>query len=345
MSDQVTEFEARKRDHIRLSLSAENQAEGSGFERIELIHEALPESDFGAVHLQTHALGRELGLPFLVSSMTAGHEQGQLLNRRLAEACARRKWWMGTGSQRRQLFDSAAAQEWRGLRQAVPGVTLLGNLGLTQVIQAKVEEIQALVDSLEAVAMIVHTNPLQEVLQPEGTPNFKGGLQALEILAKNLSVPVVLKETGCGFSAATLRRVQETGVAAVDVSGLGGTHWGRIEGARGIPGSVRHEAAKAFASWGIGTVDSLLAAKDVSDLEIWASGGLRSGVDALKALALGARLVGFAKPALAAAVAGEVALDEWMATREFELRAAMFCTGVVNLENLKTKSVWQWRKI
>jgi isopentenyl-diphosphate delta-isomerase len=343
--NQTKEFESRKADHIRLSMAAENQAlGGNGFDRIELIHEALPEINFSDISVAAKALGHEVPVPFLISSMTAGHERGLELNRRLAQACQARGWWMGVGSQRRQLFDKDARGEWLELRQRVPEVKLLGNLGLSQVISADIDQVEELVGSLGALGMIVHTNPLQEVLQPEGTPDFAGGIEALGRMASRLKVPVILKETGCGFSKSTLLRLTSTGVAAVDVSGFGGTHWGRIEGARAPKDSIRHAAADAFNDWGVSTVDSLMNAAEVSPAyEVWASGGIRNGVEALKAFALGARMVGFAKPALEAALKGEETLDHWMRTKEYELKAAMFCTGLSSLNNLKEKRVWQWR--
>lgn len=344
--NQTKEFESRKADHIRLSLAAENEAlGGSGFDRIELIHEALPEINFENIRISTSALGHEVPVPYFVSSMTAGHEQGFELNRRLAVACQGRGWWMGVGSQRRQLFDKEARREWADLRKLVPGVKLLGNLGLSQVIGTDLDLIEDLIGSLGAVGMIVHTNPLQEVLQPEGTPNFSGGYDALTRLAGRLKVPVILKETGCGFSKPTLLRLKSTGISAVDVSGFGGTHWGRIEGARAAKTDIRQPAAEAFAHWGISTVDSLVNAANVAPAyEVWASGGIRNGVEALKSLLLGGRMVGFAKPALEAALAGEAALDQWMRTREYELKAAMFCTGLSSLDNLNEKQVWRWLK-
>ncbi|MCB0411716.1 MAG: alpha-hydroxy-acid oxidizing protein, partial [Bdellovibrionales bacterium] len=188
------QFEQRKLDHLRLALENSHQTSHlSGFENIEFIHEALPELNFEDVTLQTESLGMPLPTPLLVSSMTAGHAGGVDLNLRLAQACDRRGWMMGVGSQRRELFDPAAAVEWRELRKLFPQVKLLGNIGLSQLISASIEQVERLVESLEASAMIVHTNPLQEVLQIEGTPQFKGGLEALEKIAKSLSVPVVLK--------------------------------------------------------------------------------------------------------------------------------------------------------
>jgi isopentenyl-diphosphate Delta-isomerase len=251
---------------------------------------------------------------------------------------------MGVGSQRRELGDLEAAAEWRALRKKAPKVELLGNLGLAQLIKTKISEVERLVESLEASAMIVHLNALQECLQPEGTPEFKGGLKAIERLAEKLSVPVVIKETGCGFSRETLKRLKGTGVAAVDVSGLGGTHWGRIEGDRNSTGSSAADAAVTFANWGISTVDSLLEATKLKpDYEVWASGGVRSGLDAAKLLALGATSVGFAMPVLEAALSGEEALLGKMAQFEFELKTALFCTGAKSIAGLQRGKVWRWR--
>jgi isopentenyl-diphosphate delta-isomerase len=210
------QFEARKRDHIRLSLSEENQATGeSGLDRVLLIHEALPDLNLSEVTLAQTSLKTKYQTPFLVSSMTGGHADSTKLNALLARACAERGWRMGVGSQRKELGDPEAAREWRQIRKSAPQVSLLGNLGIAQLIHTKTSAVEKLVDSLEADAMIIHLNALQEALQPEGTTDFKGGFKALERLCKTLSVPVVVKETGCGFSRATLKRLKSSGVKAV----------------------------------------------------------------------------------------------------------------------------------
>lgn len=361
MNEPISQFEGRKCEHIQLALKNENEAVGqSGFDQIKLVHEALPEHDFSEMTLATCILGISCKTPFLVSSMTAGHDGSVDLNMRLAKICAERGWLMGVGSQRRELYDfESGRREWSKVRKQAPQVQLLGNIGLAQLILAKNDQIQSLVDSLEAVAMIVHLNPLQECLQGEGTPQFKGGLQRLTEIVKVLNVPVVVKETGCGFSANTLRRLIETGVAAVDVSGYGGTHWGRIEGQRqnnSHKKSLQAEASATFANWGISTVQSLLNARTVlrertviSDTnrnnnnagkkiyEIWASGGVRSGLDAARALALGASCVGLAKPILQAALESEASLLKKMELIEFELKMALFCTGGVTVGDFTTK--------
>jgi len=337
-------FESRKVDHIRLSLDQKNQATGfSGLDQVQLIHEALPDLDFAQVSLATKSLGKKIATPFLVSSMTAGHADSVNLNLLLARACAELGWRMGVGSQRRELNDPQAAAEWKSVRQAAPKASLLGNLGVAQLIQTKTPQIEKLVDTLEADGMIIHLNALQECLQPEGTPRFKGGLKAIERLTKQLSVPVVVKETGCGFSKATLKRLRSTGVAAVDVSGLGGTHWGRIEGDRNTKDDIRFDAAQTFKGWGISTVESVCdAVKLKPKYEVWASGGVRSGLDAAKLLAMGSQVVGFAMPVLDAALKGEDELRRKLSVFEYELKTALFCTGSVSIEELQQKKVWKW---
>lgn len=333
------QFEQRKRDHIALSLSEANQALGaSGFNYIHLEHEPFPEINFSDISIKQNSLGLDLSTPFLVSSMTAGHVDSVNLNQLLAKSCEAKGWLMGVGSQRKELFDDNAKKEWKEVRKIAPHVKLLGNIGLSQLIETPVEKIQELVDVLNATAFFVHTNPLQEVIQPEGTPQFKGGLVAIAKLAKKLSVPVVVKETGCGFSKSSLQRLNETGVAAVDVSGLGGTHWGRIEGGRA--NCYRKTVAQIFADWGESTVDSLMFSKQVSPAyEVWASGGVRSGLDAAKSIALGAKIVGFAKPILEAALDGEESLIDLMTRYEYELKTAMFCSGVSDLSALNETRV------
>ncbi len=336
-------FESRKADHLRLALDPAMEAVGeSGFDRIRLPHEALPEINFREINLATAFFGYDAASPFFVSSMTAGHQNGEALNLTLARVASARRWPMGLGSQRRELTDPSARSEWKRLRRLAPNGFFLSNLGLSQLIVTKPAKVLELVDALEAGALIVHTNPMQEALQPEGTPDFKGGLRAIERICKESPVPVVLKETGCGFSKETLKRVSSIGLAAIDLSGYGGTHWGRIEGGRAPLKSTQQLAAQTFRGWGISTVDSLEAALSVkTKAEIWASGGIRSGLDGAKAIAMGARKVGFAKPALEAALQGETALDAWMQRMEFELKVALFCAGYSSPAGLRKGKRWQ----
>ena len=346
----LPQFEGRKRDHIEQSLKLGNQAQGlSGLDRVALLHEALPELDLEEVSLSEDCFSRSLATPFFVPGMTMGHSGALELNHRLAQACEARGWVMGVGSQRRELESLEASRdasnEGRNLRRAAPRAVLLANLGISQLIRARSEQVGRLIESIEAQALVVHLNSLQEAIQPEGTPQFKGGLAAIERVVREISVPVVVKETGCGFSCSTLERLISTGVAAVDVSGLGGTHWGRVEGARSKPGSLSAQLAATFANWGNSTVDSVRAAAKAlssskgSSYFIWASGGVRNGLDAAKLIALGAHRVGFAQPALQAALEGEAALVRWMEQMEQELRVALFCVGASKPSQLRGRGV------
>ncbi|MDQ8020913.1 MAG: type 2 isopentenyl-diphosphate Delta-isomerase [Moraxellaceae bacterium] len=338
-------FAARKREHIRHALDDACQATGlSGLEDFRLEHEALPDIDLEEVTLTACLLGQPAPTPFFVAGMTAGHPDAARINRLLARACERRGWAMGVGSQRRQLSPSradAALDQWAQLRAEAPTLALFGNIGLSQIIGTPVAHLRQLVTSIRAQALAVHLNPLQECMQPEGTPQFRGGRAALKVLCEELGVPVVLKETGCGFSTGTLHALDGIGLAAVDVSGLGGTHWGRIEGARAActPGAGMHAAAAhTFRDWGISTAQSVLNARTaLPSVECWASGGVRSGLDAAKLIALGAHRVGYARPALEAALAGEECLDAWMAQQEYELRVALFCSGCIDPAALRRR--------
>lgn len=345
MKESNSQFEQRKRDHIRIALDPRSQTAGqSGLDSIELIHEALPNLDFKEVDISTSFVFGDksisLSSPIFISSMTAGHEKGLEINEALARLSDRRKILMGVGSQRRELDDSNATEEWIRVRKQAPRAHLLGNIGITQLIRTPVDKVRRLIDSIQAAGLFVHLNPLQEALQPEGTPEFKNGLQAIENLVKVAGVPLIVKEVGCGFSVETLKRLESTGIFAVDISGKGGTHWGRVEGYRSEENDLLYKVAQTFSNWGIGTVQSMLNAKEAQvNYEIWASGGVRSGLDIGKLCALGATKVGIAKPFLEAALNGDEALDELLTKLELELKITMFCTGSRNLKDLQTKSV------
>jgi isopentenyl-diphosphate delta-isomerase len=333
------QFEQRKQDHIELALMQVNQAEEHHtLDSLVLRHEALPDLDFDKISIGSLRLGVPVVAPFLVASMTAGHEKATQINKNLMAACHIRGWAMGVGSQRREITDPGAADVWKPLRARYPEVTLFSNLGIAQVITTQIASIQSMVDSIAASALIVHCNPLQECMQPEGTPFFQGSWKSLENLVRALPVPVVIKETGCGFSTQTLQRLNNIGIAAVDVSGLGGTHWGRIEGHRATQDMIRKQAAVTFRHWGIDTLSSVKAALALKpDYEVWGSGGVRHGLDAAKLFALGVKTVAFAKPILQAALTSEDAVIQFMYATEYELKVAMFCTGSQNLMELREK--------
>jgi isopentenyl-diphosphate Delta-isomerase len=333
IQEDSNQFEQRKQDHITHSLDPEVQTRNLlGLDQIRLEHNALPELDFEEISL--HEEGDLFSSPFFVASMTAGHARGDEINQNLAEACNKMSWPFAVGSQRRELYDKENGKIWPALLKKHPNLFLMGNIGLSQVITSSIDDIRAFTENMSARALMVHTNPLQESLQEEGTPNFKNGIEALTTLCSRLKIPVILKETGCGFSRGTLERVNDIGLYAVDVSGLGGTHWGRIEGKRSEV--FKSEVAETFKDWGISTKQSLLNAYGLKlSYQIWASGGVRNGLDAAKCFALGAKRVSLAKPLLEKALESSVAVAEFMKKTEYELQTAMFCTGSKTLSDLR----------
>ncbi|MCR9191762.1 MAG: type 2 isopentenyl-diphosphate Delta-isomerase [Gammaproteobacteria bacterium] len=339
MNDDFRQFEQRKQDHIELALLPANQAtEASVLDRIALWHEALPNLNFADIDCSSRRWNQHVPNPFMISSMTAGHQSAVAINTNLLAAASAQGWAMGVGSQRRELTDPNESAIWRNLRQTFPDVTLFSNLGIAQLITCSLSDLQRLTSAIQAQALIVHCNPLQEAIQPEGTPEFEGCWQALEQAVKTLELPIIVKETGCGFSPATLKKLNDIGVHAVDVSGLGGTHWGRIEGHRAPPTSNERRAAQIFSVWGMDTAQSIQFAKALQpSYEIWGSGGVRHGLDAAKLIALGATTIGFAKNMLAAALQSSDAVIAEMTAIEYELKLAMFCTGSRVLSELQGK--------
>lgn len=349
MKESAQIFEQRKVSHIQHSLSDSVQTPHlSDLNRVHLVHEALPDFDFNEIDTRCSFFGYQAQYPLFISSMTAGHKAGTQVNETLARAAESHGWLMGVGSQRRELTDSEAFREWVGLRKVAPRAALLGNIGISQIITSTTDQIRALVEGLEARALIVHLNPLQEVLQLEGTPYFRGGLQALERLCGALPVPVIVKEVGCGISSSTAKRLQSAGVSVIDVAGLGGTHWGRIEGLRAQSSNgtsnLKFQVSETFKNWGLGLIESLLQVKSVADsCQVWASGGVRSGLDAAKLLATGASNVGLAQPILQALMeAGPEGLELKMQQVQLELKIAMFCSGSRTLIDLDRSKVVIW---
>ena len=325
----------RKLDHVRINLHEDvSSASANGFERYRLVHRALPEIDLDDVTTAVVVLGRRLESPFLVSSMTGGAPGLELLNRRLAEAAQRWRIAIGVGSQRAAIESQDAAASFR-VRDVAPDCLLLANLGAVQLNYGYgVDECRRAVDGIQADALILHLNPLQEAVQPEGDTRFGGLLERIAAVARALDVPVVVKEVGWGIGAEDARRLADAGVAAIDVAGAGGTSWTEVERHRAV--DARGAAvAGAFRGWGHPTADSLVAVKAVAGrIPVFASGGIRDGVEAAKALALGAALVGLAGPLLRAAEAGDEALDDALHVLVRTLRVAMFAVGAVDVAAL-----------
>ncbi len=342
MDTSFENFENRKKDHIRLALSDQSQAlVKSGFTKIKLHHQALPEFDFADVSLHVKLLGHEFSSPHFISSMTAGHEKSFSINLNLARGAKHNNWLMAVGSQRRELTDDNATAEWKKIKAEVPEVKLISNIGILELLSYSPAKILNLAENLEAIGLFVHLNPLQEVFQNNPQVNFTGALKVIEKLVKESSIPILVKEVGFGINKELSHRLFQIGVKIVDVCGNGGTHWGQIEALRQEPDSLIANSADAFFDWGHSTIDCLLGLQDENLFhQIWASGGVRNGVDSAKCLAMGARAVGIAQPLMKTAVVSDEVTSKLMQQLDFQLKVAMFCTGIKKCEDFLHKKVW-----
>jgi isopentenyl-diphosphate Delta-isomerase len=329
--------EQRKSDHIRINLEEDVNFRQltTGLENYHFLHQMLPEIDLTQIDTSVSFLGKTLKAPLLISSMTGGTDQARQINYALAEAAEMSGIAMGLGSQRAALENPAVASTFQ-VRSVAPTTILLANLGAVQLNYSySVDHCRRAVEMIEADALILHFNALQEAVQPEGDTNFSGLLAKVETVCKLLPVPVIAKEVGWGFAEDSVRRLVEAGVAAIDVAGAGGTSWSQVEMYR-AKSDIRRRVAATFVDWGIPTSEAILAARRASNsLPIIASGGLRNGLDMAKCIALGATLTGMAGPFLKAAVNSLQAVLDEIEIATTELRIAMFGIGVDSLAGLQ----------
>ncbi|WP_339220778.1 type 2 isopentenyl-diphosphate Delta-isomerase [Paenibacillus sp. FSL H8-0332] len=327
----------RKLEHVRLCLNEDVAGSGitTGFEHYRFRHNALPELDYDTISLNAEFLGRTLRTPLLISSMTGGSAATGKINERLAEAAERRGWALGVGSVRAAVERAELAETFH-VRANAPTIPVIANVGAVQLAYGfGVEECRRAVDIAGADWLVLHLNGLQEVFQPEGDTGFGSLLKRIEALCRSLEIPVGIKEVGWGIDGDTAARLYQAGAAFIDVAGAGGTSWSQVEKFRSID-PVRRAAAEAFADWGIPTAECIAEVRAVSPRgALIGSGGLKHGVDAAKALALGADLAGFGRGLLGPAVSSEEALDQALAQVELELRTVMFGIGAPDLAALR----------
>jgi len=313
-------------DHGRLT---------TGLERFELPYDALTQTSLSEVDLSTRFLDARLRAPILIGAMTGGAELAGTINRNLAQAAQKLGIGLMLGSQRIMLGNdpaSTAAAVSFEVRDLAPDVLLIGNIGLAQLAGTPVELVAAALRRIGANALAVHTNPLQEAMQEAGDTDFSGSLDALRRLATELDYPVLVKEVGHGIGTAAAERLRGLPIAAVDVAGAGGTSWARVEQVVRY-GEVR---SPALADWGIPTAEALLEARQaLPGLPLMASGGIRTGMDAAKALALGADVVALARPLLAPAIESAAAVTDVLSTLIEELRVCLHCAGAADLIRLR----------
>jgi len=333
---EVTPIPQRKVDHIRVNLEEDVQSGlSTGLDRLHFRHDALPELDLRQVDLSTTFLGKRLRAPILISSMTGGTDKAGEINRNLALAAQASGIGMGLGSQRIAIEDASRAATFQ-VRGVAPDILLLANLGAVQLNYGYgVDECRRAVEMIEADALILHLNALQEAVQPEGDVNFAGLLRRIESVCRGLSVPVIAKEVGWGISADVAGRLADVGVAGIDVAGAGGTSWSQVEMYRATE-ARQARLASAFRAWGIPTAEAVKAVRGrLPEIPLIASGGLRSGIDIAKCIALGADLGGMAGPFLRAAAVSAEAVAESLMLVQAELRTTLFVTGCANLAALR----------
>ena len=331
----VSDLRRRKHKHIEVCLErdVEYASRTAGFERYDLPYRALPGTDLGSIDTRTRFLGRELAAPLLIGAMTGGSSLSAIINRNLAVAAQRLGLGLMLGSQRVMLEDPGARPGFQ-VRRYAPDILLVGNLGVAQLNRGYgAERLREAVESIDADALALHTNPLQEALQLGGDLDFRGLRERLAEVVPQVGHPVLLKEVGHGLSGAVAAAVRDAGLAALDVAGAGGTSWAKVEDLANH-GEVRHPE---LAEWGIPTVDALLEVREAApDLPLIASGGVRSGVDVAKALVLGAQVAAVARPLLAPATESAEAVEAVLRRLLFELRVAMHGSGAPDLEALRS---------
>jgi isopentenyl-diphosphate delta-isomerase len=327
----------RKAEHLSINLNHDVQAREltTGFENYYFVHQALPELDARSIDLFTSLLGKRLKAPVIISAMTGGTDEAQRINENLARAAQAAGVGMGVGSQRAALDDPKLARSYQ-VRHLAPDILLFANLGAVQLNYGYgPDHCRRAVEMIEADALVLHLNPLQEALQPGGNTDFSGLLSKIECVCCELTVPVLVKEVGWGISESVARRLCRAGVAGIDVAGAGGTVWSEVERLR-AGNKVAHNLTNAFASWGIPTAESIkMVRRGAPGLPLIASGGIRHGLDAAKAIALGADAVGLAAPLLKVAYLSSEAVTEALEELARGLSLAMFCLGAPNLSALK----------
>ena len=331
----------RKNEHIYIVLNSDTDHKiTTWLECIKFVHQALPESSLDEIDLRTNFLGKTFSFPFLIEGMTGGTELGANINRNLAEAAEELNIPMMVGSQRVALKNPDTEWTFRIARETARDIFLIANIGAPQLPELSIKDIEKIISMIEADALAIHLNPLQEVIQPEGDINYKGIVPKIKEIADHFGIPVIVKETGNGISKETASLLAKTNIKAIDVAGAGGTSWAAVEyyRARKSKDTLRSRLGKIFWSWGIPTAASIIEARNGvgSGIQIIASGGIRSGIDIAKAIAIGADFAGAAKPLLKPAMESADNVKKVIEELMYELRITMFLVGAKTIKDLKS---------
>ncbi len=355
MPKRTSEIEDRKLEGIQITLKENVQARDvtTLLEDVLLINNSLPELDLEDINTETTFLKHRFSAPLLIEAMTGGTKEAGKINGNLASAAEKLGLGMGVGSQRAALDSEAAAETYSVARKNAPNAFLIANIGGAQIRDLKVEEIGRLIEMIKANALAIHLNPLQELVQPEGEPRFRGVWDRISKISREAGVPVVVKEVGCGISREVATKLEIAHVSAIDVAGVGGTSWAAVEHFRALKRSLSSKAqlGELFWDWGIPTAASIIEVKRAVKLPIIASGGVRTGLDIAKCVALGASIVGVAQPVLAAAMKSDKDVSEILQKAINELKATMLVTGsrdihaLGNTRYLVTGQLSDWRRM
>lgn len=324
-------IETRKMQHVDIALNKKIESNRpTGFGGIEFVHYSLPEMDFGKVDASATFLKRKFASPLMIVAMTGGFAEAERINKELAQAAEKEDIPLGLGSQRVMLEKPGLGKTFN-VRDVAPNVFLAGNIGAVQLREYSNKQIESLVSSIDANALCIHLNPLQEAVQLEGDKNWEGTLSQIAKVCDYIDVPVIVKETGAGINGVVARELEKAGVAAIDVSGVGGTSWSAIELYR-----KDAKAGEAFWDWGNPTAQCLRECAKAVKVPLIASGGIRSGLDVAKAIRLGASLCGAGLPFIKAQNSGGVeGIRKEIQMWKEELKIAMFLTRSKNLSNLR----------
>ena len=332
----VAPIDQRKSDHIKINLEQDvRSALTTGLEKYRFVHEALPELDLDRIDTTLNLFGKKLASPTLVSSMTGGTSEAETINMRLAEAAQECGLAMGVGSQRAAIEHPEQAATFQ-VRRVAPDILLFANIGAVQFNYGYgIDQCRKAVEMIEADALYLHLNPVQEAVQDAGDTNWVGLAKKIEEVCKKLEVPVIAKEVGWGISERTAKILAECGVGAIDVAGAGGTSWSQVEMHRAPDEFTRHLAA-TFVGWGIPTAESIVGVKRaVPEMRVFASGGIKDGLDIAKCIALGATLGGMAGQFLKAAAISTENVVESMELIKRQIEVTMFATGAGTLDELR----------
>ncbi len=343
MSEEEKGTKARKDEHLSVVKKEKIEFEQTTtwFEHVHLIHQALPEIRLSDVDASTEFLGFKLAAPLLIDCMTGGTENGKEANRAFASAAKSLGLGMGVGSERVAIFDENAVESFAVVRDVAPDIFVMGNIGGAQLAKGlSIDQVKKAVEIIKANALVIHLNPLQELVQPEGEPEFAGVLERIKEVVKALNVPIIVKEVGAGISREVAVKLQLAGVSAINVAGAGGTSWAKIEGLRAKKSGndAKYELSKLFGEWGIPTAASIIEVRSVSSLPIIASGGIRNGLHVAKSIALGADVSAMALPVMKEYMKdGEEGVVKLLSRVIEEYRAALFLTGARTTKELKEK--------